>query len=134
MAARATPTPGKGYQAMRLLLVDDNPDALQVLAILLRRQGHEVHMAHDGPSAVEEALSLKPNVMLLDIGLPGLSGYEVAEELRKSPELSACMLVAMTGYGQQEDVDRALQAGFDRHLLKPVRIDAINSLLADAQD
>src|SRR5688572_5615577 len=99
---------------MRLLLVDDNPDTVGVLAILLRRLGHEVHLAHDGPSALEGARLLLPNVMLLDIGLPGLNGYEVAEELRKQPELAACKLVAMTGYGQQEDIDRAMQAGFDR--------------------
>jgi CheY-like chemotaxis protein len=115
---------------MRLLLVDDNPDTVGVLAVLLRRLGHEVHVAHDGPTAVTEARSLLPEVMLLDIGLPGLNGYEVAQELRRTSELASCKLVAMTGYGQQEDIDRAMQSGFDRHLLKPVRIDAINTMLA----
>lgn len=117
----------------RLLLVDDNRDTVNVLAILLSRLGYEVKVAHDGPAAIDAAHSAKPDVALLDIGLPGMSGYEVAEELRRSSELDRCVLIAMTGYDQQEDLDRSEQAGFQHHLVKPVRIDEVRQLLASLE-
>lgn len=115
---------------LRLLLVDDNQDTVGVLAILMRRLGHEVHVAHDGPGAIAAAQSILPDAMMLDIGLPGMSGYQVAEEVRRTPKLDPCVLIAMTGYGQAEDLEKARNAGFQHHLLKPVRIDAIRDLLA----
>lgn len=114
----------------RLLLVDDNHDTVSVLAILLRRLGYEVHVAHDGPSAIATAESSRPHAALLDIGLPGMNGYEVAEQLRRIAELHSCILIAMTGYGMQEDRERSQQAGFLHHLVKPVRIDEVRTLLA----
>jgi CheY-like chemotaxis protein len=117
-------------QKKRVLLVDDNRDTVSVLAILLQRLGYEVHVAHDGPSAIAEARSAMPHAALLDIGLPGMSGYDVAQELRRNGQLESCVLIAMTGYGRQEDLDRSEQAGFRHHLIKPVRIDDVKQLLA----
>lgn len=113
----------------RILLVDDNKDVVSMLAILLRRVGHEVLMAHDGPAAIEVAERERPEVILLDIGLPGMDGYAVAERLRSAPDLSHLFLVAMTGYGQEDDLRRAEQAGFHHHLLKPVRLESIQAAL-----
>ena len=114
---------------LRLLLVDDNKDVVNMLAMLLRRVGHEVQIAHDGPAAIEAARQHKPEVVLLDIGLPGMSGYEVAEKLRSEKDLNHFRLIAMTGYGQDEDVNRAKRSGFDDHLLKPVRLESIQQAL-----
>ena len=114
---------------LRLLLVDDNKDVVNMLAMLLRRVGHEVQIAHDGLAAIEAARQHKPEVVLLDIGLPGMSGYEVAEKLRSEKDLNHFRLIAMTGYGQDEDVSRAKQSGFDDHLLKPVRLESIQQAL-----
>ena len=116
---------------VRLLLVDDNSDAVSVLAILLRRLGYDVETAHDGPSALELAQRHRPEVAILDIGLPGMSGYRLAEELLKMPGLGEIGLVAMTGYGRQEDQDRAREAGFHHHLLKPVRIEDLQRVLME---
>jgi CheY-like chemotaxis protein len=109
----------------RLLLVDDSTDVAHMLSLLLRRVGHEVFVANDGEQAIELALKEKPDVIFLDIGLPGRDGYEVAKELRKHAELNRTSLVAMTGYGQEDDVRRAIGAGFQFHLLKPVRLDTL---------
>jgi signal transduction histidine kinase len=106
--------------AHRILVVDDNPDAAQSLATLLELQGHEVRLAHDGPSALEAAQAFQPRVVLLDIGLPGMSGHEVARRLRDQQILKNGMLIAMTGYGQDEDRRRSYEAGFTCHLVKPV--------------
>jgi CheY-like chemotaxis protein len=92
-----------------------------------------VQVAHDGPQAVVAARSTRPDAALLDIGLPGMNGYQVAEELRRTSELDSCVLIAMTGYGQQEDRDRSEQAGFRHHLVKPVRLDDVRSVLASLE-
>jgi CheY-like chemotaxis protein len=104
----------------RVLLVDDNKDAAEMLAELLRTEGHEVRLVHDGREVLGEAQSFGPDVVLLDIGLPGLDGYEVARRLRAHPALGALRLVAVTGYGQESDRERTREAGFDHHLVKPV--------------
>jgi PAS domain S-box-containing protein len=109
-----------GGPALRVLVVDDNVDAANTLAMLLEINGHRVYTAHDGPAAIESSRAHKPDVMLLDIGLPGMDGYEVARRLRALPELSGAVLVALTGYGQDEDRRRSAAAGFDHHLVKPV--------------
>jgi CheY-like chemotaxis protein len=102
----------------RVLIVDDNRDAAESLADLVRLFGHEVDLAFDGPSALAKALEWAPEVVLCDIGLPGMSGYEVARALRAGPAAGA-QLIAISGYAQPEDLARAADAGFDGHLAKP---------------
>jgi CheY-like chemotaxis protein len=114
----------------RLLVVDDHPDAGEMLAVLLRCWGHDVELALDGPSALASVERRRPDLVLLDIGLPGMSGYDVAERLRSRPELRDVLLVALTGYGQPEDKLRAARAGFAHHLVKPVDPAALQKLLA----
>ena len=103
----------------RVLVVDDNVDAAETLAMLARLYGHEVRIAHTGPSGLETARNYHPEIVLLDIGLPGLDGYEVARRLRNEPGGDQILLVAVTGYGREEDRARARAAGFDHHLMKP---------------
>jgi len=132
--AVASPSPPSNSTPARrrILVVDDNEDSARTMALLLvRLWKQEVRVAHDGPSAVEAALSFLPEVILLDIGLPGLSGYEVAERLRRRPEFAGTLLVAMTGWGQDEDRRRSREAGFDRHLVKPVDPEALRKLLSN---
>lgn len=116
---------------LRVLVVDDSVDAAETLTMLLGLWGHDVRSAPDGPTAVETAAAHRPHVVLLDISLPGLSGYEVAERLRANPDLAETVLVAMTGYGQAEDKKQTLRAGFTRHLVKPVEPNVLQKLLAD---
>jgi two-component system CheB/CheR fusion protein len=104
----------------RVLVVDDSVDSVETLARLLRADGHNVFTAMDGPSALAIVHSFRPDVVLLDIGLPGMNGYETAMHIRRSPGMAAALLIALTGYGQDRDRARALEAGFDRHLTKPV--------------
>ena len=103
-----------------ILLVEDNADARDTLAMLLEIQGHRVETAADGPSGLEKALALQPEVALIDVGLPGMDGYEVARRIRASRGMRRPLLVALTGYGAPEDRERALAAGFDSHVVKPV--------------
>jgi signal transduction histidine kinase len=114
----------------RVLVVDDNVDAAVVMAKLLRRRGHEVEIAHDGPQAVVLAQDHPPDVILLDIGLPGMDGYEVARVLRGSVGLECSLLVALTGYGQEEHRRKAQDAGMDLHLTKPVDPRELEDLLS----
>jgi PAS domain S-box-containing protein len=117
----ARPEKAKREQAhLRILIVDDNEDTAESLAMLLRLYGHEVWAEHTGPKALEIARAEQPDVMLLDIGLPGMDGYEVARRVRQEEELRDVRLVAMTGYGQEKDRQRSEAAGFDYHLVKPV--------------
>jgi PAS domain S-box-containing protein len=116
--------------SLRVLVVDDNVDAVESLALLMRGLGHDVWTAHDGPSALEAALDHRPNVMLLDIGLPGFDGYEVAKRMRKQQVLQNVVLVAMTGYGKESDRKRAQEAGFDHHLVKPAKFEKVQQILA----
>jgi CheY-like chemotaxis protein len=115
--------------AQRVLVVDDNRDAADSLAMMLQLGGHEVQVAHDGPGALALAPRFMPDVVLLDIGMPGLNGYEVAERLRRDETLRDALLVAVTGWGQEEDKSRALAAGFDQHLTKPVDPPQLNAVL-----
>jgi signal transduction histidine kinase/CheY-like chemotaxis protein len=112
----------------RILLVDDNADALEALQVILQLMGHEVEAATDGESALAVAARFRPELVALDIGLPGIDGYEVARRLRALPGLAGAVLVALTGYGQDEDRERARAAGFDHHLLKPVLPEAVVAL------
>jgi CheY-like chemotaxis protein/anti-sigma regulatory factor (Ser/Thr protein kinase) len=104
----------------RVLIVDDYADAADSMAALLRVDGQEVRIAHDGPAALEAARGFKPSVVFLDIGLPGMNGFQVARALRAAPETKDCLLIAISGYGQAEDQKNSKEAGFDRHLVKPV--------------
>ena len=117
-------------QNRKVLVVDDNADAADSLAILLRMAGYEVEIAYDGPESLSQAASFKPDVVLLDIGLPGMDGYEVAAELKKMPELQECVLVAVTGYAREDDRRRARDAGFHFHLTKPINHESLKALLA----
>lgn len=113
----------------RILVVDDNSDVAETLAELLRQQGNEVATANDGPSAVEKAENLHPDLVLLDIGLPGMDGYEVARRLRQSPPMHDVVLAALTGYGQESDRERTSMAGFDAHFVKPVELGLLKSFI-----
>jgi CheY-like chemotaxis protein len=113
----------------RILVVEDSPDGADTLAMLLRVNGHEVRTAVDGPTALEAVGAFQPEIILLDIGLPGMSGYEVAAQLRQLPGTASALLIALTGYGQQRDRDRSREAGFDQHLTKPVDHQALLRLL-----
>lgn len=117
----------------RILVVDDNVDAARTLAELLTLDGHETFIAHDGPTAVSEAVRTRPDVALLDIGLPGFDGLEVARRLRAEPSLSRMLLVALSGWVQADDRDRSRAAGFDHHLAKPVDLDTLQRLLAEGK-
>ncbi len=125
----AAPAPPESA-GRRILLVDDNQDSSRSLAVLLRAAGGEVELAFDGPSALEAALRAKPDVVLLDIGLPGMDGYEVAQRLRKEVGLEKTLLIAITGYGGEDDRRRSQEAGFNAHLVKPVDLAALQTLLA----
>ena len=114
----------------RILVVDDNRDAAISLAMLLRLDGHEVHLSHDGKAAVEAAANLRPDLMLLDIGLPKLNGYEVCRQVRTQPWSAGMTLVALTGWGQEEDRRKSTAAGFNGHMVKPVDLDSLSILLA----
>lgn len=115
----------------RILIADDNEDAAASLAMILQMQGHETRTAKDGADALEAASQFQPDVVLLDIGMPKLNGYETARRLRSDPGGKQILLVALTGWGQESDRLRSSAAGFDAHLVKPVRVDQIERLLAD---
>jgi CheY-like chemotaxis protein len=125
----ATETGLQAALSLRVLVVDDNLDAAEGLALLLRESGHEVRTAFDGPSGVETALDYRPDVVLLDIGLPGLDGYQVVRQMRQQPDLQSIVMIAITGYGQESDRQQALEAGFDYHLVKPVHIEQVHKIL-----
>ena len=120
--------------SLRVLVVEDNVDAAQSLAMLLKVSGHQVRTAHTGPTGLEAALDYRPNVVLLDIGLPGMDGYEVAERIRQQPVLQNVMLVAMTGYGQDADRQRSQEVGFNAHLVKPVDFGMVLQILATVSE
>ena len=135
LPAIATPTardepaaPGDGHgDRLRIVLVEDNADSREMMAFMLRSRGHEVHEAVDGVAGAAEILRLKPDVAIVDLGLPGLDGYEVARSIRRDGTTAGVELIALTGYGRPEDRQHAMEAGFDAHLVKPIdpeRLDA----------
>ncbi|HEY4234250.1 MAG TPA: CHASE3 domain-containing protein [Lacipirellulaceae bacterium] len=119
-------------QPRRILAVDDNKDAVDTLAMMLRIMGHDLQTAYDGMEAVDVAAHFKPEIVLLDIGLPRLNGYEVCRRIRELPDGRNAFIVAITGWGQEEDRRRSREAGFDHHLVKPVDPQALEQLLAEA--
>jgi PAS domain S-box-containing protein len=128
MEARARQT----HPSRRVLVVEDSPDARQSLRMLLEMAGHQVETCEDGPAGLATIGAFRPHVALIDLGLPGMDGYAVARELRSRPETKAIRLVAVTGYGQSEDRRRALAAGFDQHVTKPVDASMLDELLGRA--
>ncbi len=122
---------GDGEIVHRILVVDDNHDAADSLGMLLRFTGSEVCIAYDGLQALASARAFRPTVVLLDIGLPSLNGYDVARALRKMPQTEKALLVATTGWSQPADRERSHEAGFDHHLVKPIEPAALFSLLRD---
>lgn len=117
----------------RFLVVDDNQDSVKSLAMLLELTGNETRTAYDGLEAVEAAAAFRPDVILLDIGLPKLNGYEAARRIREQPWGKKVVLVALTGWGQDEDRQRSREAGFNGHVVKPVDHAALMKLLAESQ-
>ncbi len=128
VAAGETDRPGM-LSPKRILVVDDSLDQARCLGKLLELRGHEVRLAFDGPAALQKAADFVPDVALVDIGLPGMSGYEVASRLRAQPRLCHVLLVAQTGWGQEEDRQRSQKAGFDYHLVKPVDPETLYEIL-----
>ncbi len=114
-------------------MVDDNVDAADSLALVLGVGGYEVRIAHDGPTALQTAETFRPEVVLLDIGLPRMDGYEVARRLRQQTATETAFLVALTGYGQDEDRRQAEEAGFDAHLTKPADPTMLQKLLVEGR-
>lgn len=111
--------------SLRILVVDDNVDAADILCALFEMEGHEARKSHSGAAAIEDARRFRPQMVFLDIGLPDMSGLEVAVRLREMPEMKDAVLIALTGYGQQKDKEQALSAGFNYHLTKPVTLDTL---------
>jgi CheY-like chemotaxis protein len=105
-----------------ILVVDDYADSADTIATLLRGEGHVVHVCHDGPAALRMARELRPDAILLDIGLPGMTGFEVARLLRSQEDTQDCLIVALSGYGQTADHELSQRAGFDAHLVKPAEL------------
>jgi len=115
----------------RILVVDDNRDAAESLGMLLSMMGNEIHTVHDGLEAVKAVAAFRPDVVLLDIGMPKLNGYEAARRIRQQPEGAGVVLIALTGWGQEDDRRRSREAGFDHHLTKPVEFADLQKLLAE---
>jgi len=121
---------GARESSLSIMVVDDNVDAAEMLGLLLEASGHKVSIEHDPLRALERARTEAPQVCLLDIGLPGIDGYELARRLRAQPATRHALLVAITGYGQDSDRRLATEAGFDRHLVKPIDFDSLQNALA----
>ncbi len=123
-------TPSSGPARLRVLVVDDNADSVSMLSMLIDLKGHTTATAQSGQEALEVAAEFRPDVVILDIGLPGMDGYQVASALRQRPDSAQTLLVALTGWGSAEDKQRTRDAGFDHHFTKPVDPQALEQLLA----
>jgi len=124
-------TAARSTDGRRVLIVEDNVDAAASLRLLLARAGHDAVVAHDGHSGLVRAREFRPEVILCDIGLPGMDGYELARVIRADEDLGATSLIALSGYAMPEDLEKAAEAGFDRHLAKPPNLDKLQALLAE---
>ena len=127
---KVQPAATEALRDLAVLVVDDNVDTALSFSMLLRASGHDVQTAHDGLKAVQAAIDYCPDIVLLDIGLPGLNGYEVAKKIRNHRDLKHVILVALTGYGQDSDRQASGEAGFTHHLVKPTRFDELQKILA----
>lgn len=131
--AALPPSPDEALTSpLRVLVVDDNDDAATSLAMLLALSGHVVEVEHSGPAALRKADSFEPQAVLCDLGMPGMSGHEFARQLRLDPRFARTLLVALTGWGAEDDKRRSREAGFDAHLIKPASLDEVTTLLARA--
>jgi CheY-like chemotaxis protein len=130
VARPVVPSPSVERVRRRILVIEDNGDARDMLRALLTLDGHEMHGAADGEAGIRMAATTSPDVALIDIGLPGLDGHEVARRIRAGPGGESILLIALTGYGRAEDRAQALDAGFDAHLIKPVVPERLAELLA----
>ena len=119
-------------QTRRVLLVDDSVDAASAMSLLLETLGHDVRVAHDGFAALEALGNFSPEVVILDIGLPGMDGFQIARTLRERADTAGALLIALTGYGQASDRQHSHEAGFDRHFVKPVSFDDIERVIAES--
>ena len=119
-----------GSEALRILIVDDHEDTAELLSLLLAGKGHETQVALDGTAALMAASAFQPHIGFLDLSLPGMSGYELAQQLRVMPDLARIRLVAVTGHGSDAHRARARAAGFNDHMVKPVNLDAVEAVLA----
>jgi CheY-like chemotaxis protein len=131
VTSRATSN-GHGAVARRILLADDNRDAAESLAIILRLEGHEVDLAHDGQAALRAFAEHRPDVALLDIGMPKTNGLDVARQIRATPDGKDVLLIAITGWAQDADKEQSRAAGFDHHLTKPIEPETLIGLLGAA--
>ncbi|HZH15228.1 MAG TPA: ATP-binding protein [Archangium sp.] len=123
------PLLSQAVRSRRVLVVDDNVDAAETLMEFLQFRGHTVHLAHEGTGAIQQALHQKPESIVLDLGLPGMDGFQVAQRLRNEPDMAGVTLVALTGYGQELDRTRAQDAGIQHFLLKPVDLEALMRII-----
>src|SRR5450432_554244 len=119
--------------SLRILLADDNCDSVEMLAAVLRYQGHEVRVANDGESALEAATEFRPQASILDIGMPRMTGHELARRIRQEPWGQNMLLVALSGWGESKDKKLARDAGFDYHITKPADVQALSELLQQGQ-
>ena len=129
-AAEAAGAAEAGPVCHRILVVDDNVDAAQTMVMLLGLSGHDARAAFGGQEALDMALAFRPDVLFLDIGMPGMSGYEVARHMLAAPATASTKLIALTGWGTKQDIQKSTMAGFHAHLTKPVDPDAVDALLA----
>jgi CheY-like chemotaxis protein len=120
----------RGPRLARILVADDSRDALRALALMLRARGYEVTTAIDGADALEKAIAQRPDIAVLDIGMPRMDGYEAARRIRRAPWGERMLLVALTGWGQEHDRRQALEAGFDVHLTKPADLGVLEEVIA----
>jgi CheY-like chemotaxis protein len=119
---------------LRILVVDDNYDAAATLGMMLRLMGNTVRMAHDGEEAVSSAEEFRPDLLLLDLGMPKLNGYEACRRIRQQAWGADMLIVAVTGWGREEDLRRTKEAGFDQHFVKPMRPVTLKKLLVEARE
>jgi CheY-like chemotaxis protein len=127
---RPPPTGSARVPARRVLVIEDNPDAAETLREMLEMNGHEAEITHNGRDGIEKARAFRPDIIFCDIGLPDMDGYAVARGIRSDPTLASTLLVALTGYALPEDRLHAAEAGFDRHLTKPVSVAQIEEALS----
>jgi two-component system, chemotaxis family, CheB/CheR fusion protein len=128
----AAPTPPQSITPRRVMIVDDNHDAADSISALLALHGHETHVVYAAKAALNDVVSFRPDVILLDIGLPEMNGYEVARQLRATPGFERTCIIALTGYGHSDDQRQARAAGFTDHLVKPVDFNTLARAIAGA--
>jgi CheY-like chemotaxis protein len=131
--AASTRHPGTFESSTNILIADDNADSAESLAELLRLSGHHVHVAFDGVQALETYTRVKPDLVLLDIGMPNMSGLEVAQRIRQKEDGASATLIAISGWGQELDRQNALSAGFDQHITKPIDPEALYAIIRTVQ-